>query len=98
MQKIMTMVIGICLMASVASCGTVLKLTAYGKVVSPVEVLKRDGQVYGAFLVEMQEILYAVEDTLLYKVRRMHIKEGSEVIVGVWLDENDRLCKLYIME
>lgn len=97
MKKMAIIILGICMLANTACCGTVLKLTAYGKVVSPVEVLKR-GQVYGAFLVEMQGILYAVEDTPLYKVRRMHIKEGSEVIVGIWLDENDKLCKLYIME
>jgi hypothetical protein len=96
MKKMAAIILGISMMANVA-IADVLKLTTHGTVMSPVEILDRDG-LFGAFLVEIQGMLYAVEDTPLWKVMSLRIKEGSRVTVGIWLGEDDRLAKMYIIE
>lgn len=80
--------------ASTPITGEVIKLTTHERILPPIERVA-DG--YGSVLVEIQDQVYAVEDTRHWRLRRMKVEEGSTVQVVFSLDEDDRVSKIHIV-
>ena len=92
------LVLGIAIMlvtATTAFGGEYLKLTTHGKVLTEIENLFNG---YGSILVEIQDQIYAVEDTRIWKLRILKVRPGSKVLIGIWLNENDRIQKIHVIE